>query len=101
MTSKVQLPCRLMHCQPRRPGDEVELFWLCKQKWKTFYSFQEQELSEIIAKTCQEQQEDNSEGDICYLDLIFAELNNLKHALLKVNIDGGTQPNSLIVNCSL
>ena len=27
-TSKVQLPCSLMHRQPRRPGDEVELFSL-------------------------------------------------------------------------
>ena len=26
---------------PRRPGDEVELFWLWKQKWRTFHSFQE------------------------------------------------------------
>ena len=26
---------------PRRPGDEVELFWLWKQKWRTLHSFQE------------------------------------------------------------
>ena len=32
MTSKVQPSCRLMHRQPRRPGDEVELFWLWKEK---------------------------------------------------------------------
>ena len=39
---------------PRRPGDEVELFWLWKQKWRTLPSFQEYELQlevgEIIAK---------------------------------------------------
>ena len=26
---------------PRRPGDEVELFWLWKQEWRTVHSFQE------------------------------------------------------------
>ena len=25
---------------PRRPGDEVELFWLWRKKWRTFHSFQ-------------------------------------------------------------
>ena len=39
---------------PRRPGDEVELFWLWKKKWPTFHSLQEQELQlelgEMIAK---------------------------------------------------
>ena len=28
MTSKMQRSCRLMHHQPSRPGDEVELFCL-------------------------------------------------------------------------
>ena len=47
MTSKVQPFCMLMHHWPRRPGDKVELFWLWKQKWRTFHSFQEWELGEI------------------------------------------------------
>ena len=39
MTSKVQLHCRLMHRSLRRPGDEVQLFWLWKQKWRIFLPF--------------------------------------------------------------
>ena len=39
---------------PRRPGDEFQLFWLWKKKWRTIYSFQEEELQlklgEIINK---------------------------------------------------
>ena len=42
---------------------------------RAFHSFQEQELrlelGEIIAKTWQKQQEDNSEGDIFYLENIW------------------------------
>ena len=49
-------------------------------------SFQELELGEIIVKTWQEQQEDNSKGDICYLENIFAELNNTKRALSKMDL---------------
>ena len=49
-------------------------------------SFQELELGEIIVKTWQEEQEDNSKGDICYLENIFAELNNPKCALSKINL---------------
>ena len=41
MTSKVQPSYRLMHRYPKSPGDEVELFWLWKQKRWTFHSFQE------------------------------------------------------------
>ena len=33
-----------------RPGDEVELFWLWKQKWRSFHLFQAKELGEKIAK---------------------------------------------------
>ena len=40
----------LRNRSPRRPGDEVELFWLWKQKWRIFHSFQERELGVIIAK---------------------------------------------------
>ena len=45
-----------------------------------------QELGEIIVKTWQEQQEDNSKGDICSLENIFAELNNTKPALSKMDL---------------
>ena len=34
-------PLQVKALLPRRPGDEVELFWLWKKKWRTFHSFQE------------------------------------------------------------
>ena len=37
----------------------------------TFHSFhQQQEIGELLAKTSQEQQEDNAKDDICYLENI-------------------------------
>ena len=46
-----------------------------KKKWRTSHSFQEQELQlelgeMMTKKTREKQQEDNSEGDICYLENI-------------------------------
>ena len=47
-------PLQVKALWPRRPGDEVELSWLWKRKWRTFHLFEEQELQlelgEMIAK---------------------------------------------------
>ena len=43
---------------------------------QTFYSFHQEGIGELLAKNIEEQQEDNSKGDIYYLEKIFVTLNN-------------------------
>ena len=45
-------------------------------KLQTFYSFHQEGIGELLAKNIEEQQEDNSKGDIYYLEKIFVTLNN-------------------------
>ena len=65
MTSKVQPGYRLLNRWPRKPGDEVELFWYFEQNGGTVADF-----TRFTAKYClkpsQEHQEDNSTDNIRY-----------------------------------
>ena len=72
LITEMQPSCRLMHHYLRRPGDEAVSSFGCEnKKWRTFHLFQElQNWAKLIAKTWQEWHEDNSKGDICYLENI-------------------------------
>ena len=57
------------------------------------------ELGEIIAKKWQEQQKDNSKGEICYLENIYGaeqpQTCTIEHEL---NIDGGKNVLAMFLN---
>ena len=70
----------------RRPGDEVELFWLWKKKWRKFHSFQEQELQLELGKIIAKNMAKTASVDNTLLYLL--------------NSSYPTQPHSLIANYS-
>ena len=76
LTRKWRQKCsqlQVMHGKPRRPGDEVELFWLWKQKWRTFHSFQELELQLELGETIAKNMAKTARRQLIGRHLLFGE----------------------------
>ena len=71
MTSIVQLPCRLK-CTVNREdlGTRLSCFGCENKNGGHFTRSKSKNYAKYKLKTWQEQQEDNSKGDICYLENI-------------------------------
>ena len=87
MVSKVQPGCRLLNRWPGKPGDEVELFWLFEQNGRTIAEHFTRFTAKYCLKTSQEQQEDNSTDNICYLEYICRPEQTLKFPIKRCLID--------------
>ena len=68
----------------RRPGDEVELFWLLKKKWRKFHLFQEQELQLELGKIIAKNMAKTASVDNTLLYLLNSSYPTQPHSLMLI-----------------